>query len=283
MCYKYLLILIFMLFNSYLFGQPSAQIEIDIDPEYGLYIVHSIQKGQTIYGLSHHFGGDVSKTIDLNPDIDLINISINTPVKFYLSQETINSVFLDEMSVQGVYTVKQGETMYSISKKYFNQDIKQLLKLNNKSSTALNQSEQLIVGYVSLPYYDKSIQTLVSLDANDFIGPIVPTQDSTDALVTITYDSIAVTETWVKEKGLAYWQTSEHETDELLVMHSKAKINSEILLYNPMLDRQVNATVIGQLPDNSYPDNISIVISPAVADALGALDKRFLVEMTYIQ
>ena len=48
-----------------------------------------------------------------------------------------------------------------------------------------------------------------------------------------------------------------------------------------MMDRFVEATVVAPLPEKSYPDNISVVISPAVADALGALDKRFIVEMTY--
>jgi hypothetical protein len=45
----------------------------------------------------------------------------------------------------------------------------------------------------------------------------------------------------------------------------------------------VRAKVVSTLPKNLYPSNIDVVISPLVASALGARDRRFLVEMTYVE
>ena len=85
------------------------------------------------------------------------------------------------------------------------------------------------------------------------------------------------------EKGIAYWEKSNYAQTELIAMHPTAKVNSKISLYNPMLKRKVEAKVVGELPSSSYADDVSIVISPSVADALGALDRRFQVEITYVE
>ncbi len=251
-------------------------------------IEYSIQKGQTIYGLSQHFGGDVAQTIDLNPKIDLANVSVQTNLKFSLSPELISQQKDSISNTPVIYTVKKGDTAYNIATQYFDLSVVELLKLNQKTTSTLSQSENLIVGFINLPFYDRSIYTDKIASNNEIkevIAEAVITNDSTNISISTQIDTIPspVTETWVKERGLAYWQNNDNGQDELLVMHSKARINTEIELYNPMLDKKVNAKVVAQLPEKSYPDNISIVISPAVADALGALDKRFLVEMTYIQ
>jgi len=84
-------------------------------------------------------------------------------------------------------------------------------------------------------------------------------------------------------KGIAYWEKSRYAQTDLIAMHPSAKVNSKISIYNPMLKRKVEATVVGEMPEDSYADDVSVVISPSVADALGALDRRFLVEITYVE
>jgi hypothetical protein len=50
-----------------------------------------------------------------------------------------------------------------------------------------------------------------------------------------------------------------------------------------MLNRKVYAKVVAKLPERIYPKDVSIVISPGVAEALGAIDNRFLIEMRYFE
>lgn len=48
-----------------------------------------------------------------------------------------------------------------------------------------------------------------------------------------------------------------------------------------MTNRSVFAKVVGKYTENETTKDVIIVINKAVADALGALDKRFLVNITY--
>ena len=60
-------------------------------------------------------------------------------------------------------------------------------------------------------------------------------------------------------------------------------MNSKMTLIYPMLSTEIEAKVIGTLPQHLYPSNISVVISPSVAVKLGAKDKQFKVKMSYIE
>ena len=68
----------------------------------------------------------------------------------------------------------------------------------------------------------------------------------------------------------------------MFVLHPNAKIGSEVEITYPMLNTTIKAKVISDLPKELYPKNISIVISPSIAEALGAKDAQFRVEMKYI-
>jgi LysM repeat protein len=85
------------------------------------------------------------------------------------------------------------------------------------------------------------------------------------------------------ESGVAYTENVKVSSDALYVLHPKARVNSEIELSYPMLKTKTKATVISQLPTSLYPENISIVISPGVAAALGAKDTQFRIEMKYVE
>ena len=85
------------------------------------------------------------------------------------------------------------------------------------------------------------------------------------------------------EKGLAFTEQVQLSSNDLFVLHPTAKINSKMILSYPMLKTTATATVISDLPSELYPSNISVVISPSVAIALGAKDDQFRVEMQYIE
>jgi len=82
------------------------------------------------------------------------------------------------------------------------------------------------------------------------------------------------------KRGVAYWNKGSQSTD-LFVMHDTAKPNTQIELYNPLVNKRIIATVVAPIPRNAYPSDISIVLSPGVASKLGARDSRFYVEMKY--
>ena len=66
-------------------------------------------------------------------------------------------------------------------------------------------------------------------------------------------------------------------------MHRKAPIGSIIALFNPMTNRTVYAVVIAAMPESIYSEDVAVVVSPRVAQLLGAKDARFYVKVKYLK
>ena len=86
---------------------------------------------------------------------------------------------------------------------------------------------------------------------------------------------------FITNYGIAMWNKNSSDKSNSFVLHASAKINSIIELYNPLTKRTAYAKVIAHIPDNTYQSDISILISPKVAERLGALDERFKIKMIY--
>lgn len=270
-----------------------AQIDslyVNYEPTQGLIFTYPIQSGQTIFGLSHVFGSNVEETIDLNKGKDLEILSLNEYVRFKLNSEIISNDKNNRQNLPIMYKVKPKETLYTIARIYANKNVKTIMELNNKQNYNLSLGELIVLGYIEGPFFEKEsvpADEKIIENENMLYRPITimnathSMPNSIDSIQMMSAEDIAPS--IKREKGLAMWEATQYGNTELLVMHPTARINSNISIYNPMLKTTVKAKVVGALPKNSYPSNISVVISPGVASALGALDKRFLVELTYIE
>jgi hypothetical protein len=69
----------------------------------------------------------------------------------------------------------------------------------------------------------------------------------------------------------------------MFALHPTARVNSVIELHNPMMNRKVLAKVIGNIPPNTYPEEVKVIISPKTAKSLGVIDQRFFVKMRYLE
>ena len=84
------------------------------------------------------------------------------------------------------------------------------------------------------------------------------------------------------EKISAQWNSKSKDKINLFALHTTAKTNSYIEIYNPMLDRMVIAKVVGNIPPKAYKD-VELIVSPKVAETLGARDKKFFVKVRFIE
>jgi len=66
-----------------------------------------------------------------------------------------------------------------------------------------------------------------------------------------------------------------------VALHRSAPIGTVMKITNPMSNRTTFAKVVGKFTENESTKDIIIVMTKAVADALGALDKRFYCNLTY--
>ncbi|HEY4323521.1 MAG TPA: LysM peptidoglycan-binding domain-containing protein [Mucilaginibacter sp.] len=182
------------------------------------------------------------------------------------------------------YKVSAGETLYSISKR-FNTTVDDITKQNNLTSTTVIPDQILSVraGYHEPPTAPAPIV------AHNDTQAIVAKRDST--LMTTSIRDSAAERRFEKnrfglyektEKGVATWiDDSSLDPNKKLVLHRTALIGTVIKITNPMTNRTTFAKVVGRFTDNEQTKDVIIVMTKNVADSLGALDKRFHVNISY--
>ncbi len=92
---------------------------------------YTVQKGDTLYGISKQFDVPIETIKRLN-NLTSNTISIGQKLQIPTTQTTT------------IYTVKSGDTLYKIANLY-NTSVKELIELNNLSSTSLSIGQQIKV------------------------------------------------------------------------------------------------------------------------------------------
>lgn len=85
-----------------------------------------------------------------------------------------------------------------------------------------------------------------------------------------------------KENGVAVWNPASQSTG-IFALHRDAIPGSQLEVYNPFSKKSMSVTVIGGIPETAYQPNVKVILSPETAKALGALDERFYVKMSYVK
>jgi len=262
-------------------------IEVYFDKGHLASIV-TVSPGYTIYGLCKSAHIDQITFDQSNPHIDGA-LSIGQKIKLPIKKEAVLDEPISHSHIPIIYTVQTGDNLYRIARST-GQSTLQLIQLNRKTNAQLGIGDTVLVGYIDWPFTQTQEPEPLITVSQTKDKTHMDTQSALDVeLVATTLDTVKAAPTEIiiqqtkKEKGIAYWEESDYVSTELIVMHPTARVNSKISLYNPMLKTKVHARVVSPLPKEAYPEEISVVISPSVASALGALDRRFKVEMTYIE
>jgi peptidoglycan endopeptidase LytF len=169
------------------------------------------------------------------------------------------------------HTVAGNETMYSIATRY-KMTMDQLKAKNNLTNNALSVGQKLLIKgqYPVKPA---------------FVPPVsAQTTDSAESLKdpSLRYPASRYGLNQVDEKGTATWIVDQDlDPTKMLVLHRSAPIGTVMKITNPMSNRTTFAKVVGKFTENESTKDIIIVMTKAVADALGALDKRFYCNLTY--
>ena len=245
-----------------------------------------VAQGYTMYGLSIISGCEIEDLMEIN-SLESINLDIGEKLLVPMTSGVLLESPSSKSHLPVYIEVMEGDNLYRLTK-VFDLASDQLISLNSLNSSDLKEGQKLLIGWIDWPYVELAIEE--NQDSS-----IQAIYNENDELTFSIYDTTSVIQMDVElptikkkpvrisRKGIAYCERTSVNIKELIVMHRSARVNSKISLYNPMLRRKVNATVVGELPKEAYPEDVSVVISSSVAKALGALDKRFLVEMTYVE
>lgn len=196
---------------------------------------------------------------------------VEKPIEKTLSNQVLNNPAQGEEELI-VHTVASNETMYSIATRY-KLSMDQLKAKNNLKDNSLGVGQKLLIKGqypVKKPYV-----------------PAVANQADQDSLNSIKDPSLRYAASryglsQIEEKGTAVWiADADLDPTKMLVLHRTATIGKVIKITNPMTNRTTFAKVVGKFTENESTKDVIIVMTKAVADALGALDKRFYCNLIY--
>ena len=168
------------------------------------------------------------------------------------------------------YKVSAGETLYSIAKR-FGTTVEDITQINGLTSTTLAPGQ------------------VIKVRAGQGAAPVAPVAQQTTTNV-VPADSANATKFNANhfglyekdEKGVATWMDdADLDPNKKLVLHRTAPIGTVIKITNPMTNLTTYAKVVGRFTDNQANKDVIIVVTKNVADSLGALDKRFHVNISY--
>jgi hypothetical protein len=161
--------------------------------------------------------------------------------------------------------------MYSIATKY-SLTLDQLKAKNNLTTNSLYVGQKLLISG-QYPVKGEQAADNASLDP-----------DSADAIKnpSLRLPPSRYGLSQMDEKGTGVWIIDpDLDSSKMLVLHRTAPIGTIMKITNPMSNRSTFAKVVGKFTENESTKDVIIVMTKAVADALGALDKRFLCNLTY--
>ena len=172
------------------------------------------------------------------------------------------------------YKVSAGETLFSIAKR-FNTSVEDITSLNKLTSTDL-KPDQILKVRTGLPPEVRTIAKQDVLKTDSTAMQI----DSASADAKFRANRFGLYEK--NEKGVATWiDDTSLDPKKELVLHRSAPIGTVIKITNPMNNHTTYAKVVGRFTDSEATKDVLIVMTKNTADALGALDKRIHVNISY--
>jgi len=272
-----------------------------------LFYKHKLDKQDKIEDLSKLFGTDASQILKVNGSNDLSALSQQKEIIIPVSEKSLvteeNHKYDKQKYIPVVYQVRPKDNLFRIARHYFYQSLDDLMARNKMKDYNLSIGEKIHVGWLSTDAKDA-----INIDISSIVeGQYIELDKLKDAdeemikekvlegeITDIELDSAAMAidsaalelidpVIYMASQGKGMWDRQVRDNGKLLALHQNAKIGSIIELKNNMLNRTIKAKVIGRIPKNVYPDDITVLVGPATAKSLGVIDAKFFVEIRYIK
>ncbi|WP_299289281.1 LysM peptidoglycan-binding domain-containing protein [uncultured Mucilaginibacter sp.] len=188
------------------------------------------------------------------------------------------------------YKVSQGETLYAISKR-FQVKVDDIIAWNNLKSNNLNAGQMLQIkreepkpAVTAPPVINttpaETSATVVKDNTMKRDSTRVIGSDSSGSNRRLPNNRYGLTEK--NEKGTAVWINDPNlDPKKKYVLHRTAPVGTIIKITNPNTNRTTFAKVVGSFTENETNKDAIVVMTKDVAESLGAIDKRFYVNLSY--
>ncbi|OOQ59724.1 DPBB and LysM peptidoglycan-binding domain-containing protein [Mucilaginibacter pedocola] len=209
------------------------------------------------------------------------NVPASKPAEQKQEQKTAQEVA--NSNVSGIttqqYKVSSGETLYSIAKR-FGTTVDDIVATNKLTGSIVpGQVLTIRSGAPATPPPAPPVSAPVdsALAKRDSTYVASPADSLADKHGANKYGLFEK-----NEKGVATWiDDSSLDPNKKLILHRTAPIGTVMRLTNTMTGKSTFAKVVGRFTDNQSTQGVSVVMTKNVAEALGAIDKRFHVTISY--
>jgi LysM repeat protein len=295
---RYLLVFgVFLLFGQYAYaGNPAPPDSAKYKWVKGeKYLLHKVRPKETWNSIARKYQMSISDVMRANMGVIDLKAGqiLNIPAALIHAEEksggpsgTAPSPSGESTGAAVYYTVRAGETLYGISKK-FETSVDNLKAWNHLKGDIVREGEKIIVGHagsrgsaqaVSPPAGESAEQTDETAIAAAAAEPVEYTREVTPLGKARGGKKLSK----VSETGICSWiSDGSVNQSKFYALHRTAPAGTIIKVTNKMNDQHVFVKVVGVLPDTGDNRNSIIKISEAAVKKLGALDKQFLVELTY--
>lgn len=275
-----------LLTNSIILFSQSAKDSLVIDNK--AYTLHKVQKGETLYGICNKYKVETTEVVTLNRiggsgytltagEILMIPLYAKKPLIDIKNMKVSDDGYI-------THVVKQGETLFSISRNYNGVTPQMLREKNSLKSDTLRINQQLMIpqeiGLRNEPRVVKAENgRLTKPSGRESYANDKHALADLEKKYKTTENSAATVEI---SRGIATWLDNDSDENQknFYALHKYASIGSMLKVRNLMNNRIAYVKVIGKLPDIEANRSIVITVSAATARELRVLDSKFLVEVT---
>lgn len=308
-----LLILSFSLLNGRLIASPADSIRVEtINGQ--LYVIHKVDKGETLYSISRRYGASMNDIAEASPDVkNGLKAGMTIRVPYKKKQAT---------TTKKTHTVAKGETLYAISRIY-GVTYKQLMIWNDLDNTELKIGQRLAISgpieekpenyyqqgktihivqqgeglYAVAREHDVTVEELMEWnnlesgalqlgqelivkygDIPNYVAPGRPELTMEASKPQVRQYEIEK----ISESGMAALIEGTADNKKYLALHRTAALGTLIAIRNEMNNQMVFVRVVGVLPDTGINSKVIIRISEAAYNNIGAIDPKFRVELSYL-
>lgn len=287
------------------FAEPADSIGTKVKNG-KIFILHEVEKGQGLFSISRRYGVELSRITAANPGTDkglnvgqvlFIPTDKNAPfeekvVKDYFSQDKPaaapdqNTQKSEKTTFAGYHIVSEGETLYSISRKY-QTTVEVIRDLNNLSDAPLSLGQKLLV-----PKKEEGNEVKAEVAKSEDVkqkGQETKESKSTRKSANVNKDNYSKTVEKIAEfdiekiaeKGFAA-PLEKEETDQTRnsCYHHEAEVGTVIMVTNPQNGKSVFVKVLKNVPLNEE-EGIMIYLTEAAIKNIGLDKSKGRVELNY--
>lgn len=257
-------------------------------------IVHKVEAKESYYSISRKYKVSPQAIIEFNTNKSLqIGTVIKVPTDRTVTAERVVNIPVSSKVAGNAdngdktatvdYKVGPKETFYSISRK-FNTTVDAIKSLNNITSNSLAAGQILKIRY-GTQTAEITPPTPVTLPRNMTDGrnnnpTVIDSSINAGERLRLPPSRYGLRE--VDDRGIALCIADENlDGSKMLALHRTAPIGTVIKVTNTMTNKSTFAKVVGKFTENESTKDVIIVITKSTADLIGALDKRFQVNIVY--